>query len=210
MTRPKGAPPPAGRWCPEHGRHECTKAKHGGGPCHGTPARGLDACRRHLGKSERAAMAAALHAWAAVPGDDSVSPMDAAMGQLGLAFRRARLLGEEVARQIAGADGDGHGGMGGLVGFTYSASESAGGIYATGERIRGLVELEAQERDRVVRFAVACHQMGVADTRNRYIREAGDWLTSRLDDLLARLGVDVRDVGDVIAAWLRDQPAPGD
>ena len=40
------------------------------------------------------------------------------------------------------------------------------------------------------------------------VGQAADWLTGALDDLLARLGVDRRDVGDQIAAWLRDQPPP--
>ena len=201
------------RFCEAHRRWECTHDRKRGGQCHGpavkAPGAGyLPACRMHIGRPVATARRAAVTAWAATPGDDGISPMDAAMGQLGLAWRRARLLGEEVARQITEADGDGHGGMGGLVGYSYSASESAGGIYATGERIRGLVELEAAERDRVVRFAVACHQMGAVETRTRLMREASDWLTGRLDDLLVRLGVDRGEVGDQIAAWLRDQPPP--
>lgn len=54
------------------------------------------------------------------------------------------------------------GGASGLVGHTYGAVKDVG-VYATGEAVRGLVQLESAERDRCVRFAKAAHDMGIAD-----------------------------------------------
>lgn len=53
------------------------------------------------------------------------------------------------------------GGVAALVGHTYSAT-SDGDVYATGEAIRGLAELEAKERDRCATFAAKAIAAGLA------------------------------------------------
>ena len=49
---------------------------------------------------------------------------------------------------------------GGLIGFR-TGRAADGTIYATGEELRGLTILEAQERDRLARLARECHDLGI-------------------------------------------------
>ena len=49
-----------GRWCDQHGRWECVcPRKSGRGTCHGTPVKGSDRCRMHLGKQAEVVIAEA-------------------------------------------------------------------------------------------------------------------------------------------------------
>jgi hypothetical protein len=50
-------------------------------------------------------------------------------------------------------------GAGGLVGELKASGR--GGLYATGEQVRGLAELEGAERDRIAWYARQCHDMGI-------------------------------------------------
>jgi hypothetical protein len=153
------------RWCPDHGRLECTRAAHGGRVCHGSAVRGADRCRMHLGKQVETVRREQLTAWAATPWDGDVTPAGAVAGQLGLAWRRAALLAEELRRQAEGGD-----------------STPA-----------GLAAQEAAERERVVRFAEAAHRMGVQETQLKLSHEAGMRLTNMLRDILEDLGHDAGD-----------------
>jgi hypothetical protein len=50
-------------------------------------------------------------------------------------------------------------GAGGLVGHRVGMSQA--GPYPTGEEIRALTKLEGEERDRVMRYARECHEVGL-------------------------------------------------
>jgi hypothetical protein len=176
-----------GRWCDRHHRLECVHLCKDRSTCHGAAITGTDSCRMHCGKRATEARRDALTAWAAVPGDDGLTPGVAVLAQLGLAWRRAELLGEELRKQVAAANGDGT--PGGLVGHRYAASAAAGGVYATGEAVRALAELEAEERDRVVRFAQAGHQMGIAEERLWMAQETGSRIAVAVDAILRRLAL---------------------
>jgi hypothetical protein len=154
---------PAGdaRWCPRHGRLECTRRRsRGRGQCHGPAIKGTASCRFHVGKTVEEARRGALTAWAAVPDDRGITPMAAVSGELGLAWRRARLLGGLLAEQ---GQGEAAAGGGGLLG--------------------PLAALEAAERDRVVRYAERAHLMGVQDHWVNMAREAGGKIAQMLDGL---------------------------
>jgi hypothetical protein len=206
---------PAGdaRWCPRHGRLECARQRsRGRGPCHGPAIKGTGACRFHAGTTVAEARRAALTAWAAVPDDRGVTPLAAVAGELGLAWRRARLLGEELRRQVQAAAGDDDDG-GGLVGHVYSASAAADGIYPTGEHVRALAELEAAERERVVKFAATAHTMGVYEHQVAVARELGGALTRVLDGIFDDLSLTPAQralVPVVVPVRLRALPGPDD
>lgn len=68
----------------------------------------------------------------------------------------------EYAPLSGGAGVAAEGGTSGLIGHTYGAAGKDGRVYAQGEALRALVTLEAQERDRCVKFAEAAHRMGIA------------------------------------------------
>lgn len=204
-------------WCEQHGRFECVKNRkqsRGGGRCHQAAIRGLDRCRVHVGVSSDLAEAqgAAMDAWSAANGTLHLSPEEAVVGMYKLAWVRANfyssLLEEQVLRaqeEPAGTvddddDLDGHaaatktippiGEGAGLIGYTFS-SDREHGIFASGEAIRGLVQLEAQERDRVVKFAKAAHDMGIAEREIRIAEQQGELLASAVRRILDGLNLSV-------------------
>jgi len=79
-------------------------------------------------------------------------------------------------------------GNGGLIGHTFGSTR-AGEIFATGEALRGLVQLEGQERDRVVRFAKTAHDMGIAERETRLAEQLGGLVALVVPRLLDRLGL---------------------
>jgi hypothetical protein len=200
------------RWCDRHRRWECTHQRsRGRGQCHAIAITGTAACPVHAGKTVEAARRDAVTAWAASAGDDGISPAMAVAAQLGLAWRRAQLLGDELRRQAAGdAQGDGDGGQaasitGALIGSTWAASAAAGGRYETGEAVRALAQLEAAERERVVRFAKVAHDMGIDEQMARLGAEQGQLMVGLVRRALRKLGIDLDDghVGVVVAAEFR-------
>lgn len=70
------------------------------------------------------------------------------------------------------------GGVSALIGHTYDSSKD-GGIYATGEQIRGLADLEAKERDRCADFAAKAVKAGLA-TRQVELAERQGALIAQL------------------------------
>lgn len=64
------------------------------------------------------------------------------------------------------------GGVAALVGNTYAASNT-GSVYATGEALRGLAKLEAEERDRCASFAAKAVAAGLAERQVRLAERQG-------------------------------------
>lgn len=179
---------------------------------------GTDACRTHCGVNPDLAQAKgqAMHAWSAVSGEVELAPADAVLGMLRMSWVRAHFYASLLEEQVleaqedldgadtdADADADGSGdrtartrGAGavgpgaGLIGHVFSAVRDVG-IFATGEKVRGLVELEAAERDRVVKYAKVAHDMGIADREIRLAEQQGALLASAVKKILAGLNLSV-------------------
>lgn len=79
-----------------------------------------------------------------------------------------------------------HGEVAALIGHTYASSER--GVFATGEAIRGLVELEAQERDRCAKFAKLALDAGIAERTVRLAESQAGQLTVFVRGMLTALG----------------------
>lgn len=106
---------------------------------------------------------------------------------LQMSWARVHVYAGLLERQVADADTSLGVGMGeGLVGFTRSASPSVG-VYESGEAVRGLAQLEAQERDRCVRFAKVAHDMGIADREIRLAEAQGQMLAGVISRILDAL-----------------------
>lgn len=69
------------------------------------------------------------------------------------------------------------GGVAALVGHQWSATKD-GDIYATGEAIRGLAQLEASERDRCAGFAAKAVAAGLAERQVRVAEQVGATLVA--------------------------------
>lgn len=205
-TQPGGA-----RWCPEHGRFECVKPRRAGrGTCHSPAITGTDACRMHAGVRAEVAKARgeAVTAWSALQGEPAVDPSLAVLGMLQVAWLRAHLyaglleaqvvaqggtaddvpaeLGEAEDVEPAVSDGPS---TGGLIGNTYAPAKGGDGRVVTGEAARGLVVLEAAERDRVVRYAKTAHDMGIAERQTELAKAQADMMYVVVLAVLDRVGL---------------------
>lgn len=161
------------RWCTEHSRWEC--AANLGRAHHGVAIRGMPYCRHHVGKTTALAKAqgeANLLAWSTAAAAEE-RPLDVGqvvMDQLRVAVLRADLYGELLRIQVEAAAGSEDLEVDGLVAPTYTIGRE-GQRYQTGEQVRGLAKLEAEWRDRAVRFAKTAHDMGI-DERQVELEQA--------------------------------------
>jgi hypothetical protein len=191
--------PGGARWCddPKHNRLECAKGRtHGRGLCHGPAIRGTDACkihggiRREVAKAKGQARISAFSALGTAREGEAVDASAAVLGMLQQSWLRANLYGQLLLQQIT-KDGDGDAvgenydpsdtvKPGGLIGFRYGAAGKDGDIYAVSEEARALVMLEAQERDRCVKYAKTAHDMGISDRLISMAERWGDQVVSRL------------------------------
>lgn len=212
MSRPGGA-----RFCVEHQRWECTKQRSKQrGDCHNLAVAGTDACRNHAGVSLEVAKAqgqARITAWSAFGGLPDVHPGHAVLAMLHMSWLRvhlyARLLEEQVGNEADDVVGSWNGdnddedgfprgaaresspaGTAGLIGHVFAADKQAG-IFASGEARRALVDLEAQERDRCVKFAKVAHDMGIAEREVKLAEQQGQLLALVINNVLGDLSLTV-------------------
>lgn len=211
---PKGPNLGGARWCEEHERYECTKNRtKREGRCHQAAVAGTSACPHHGGQSLEVMKAqgqARITAWSAFGGLPDVHPGHAVLAMLHMSWLRvhlyARLLEEQVvgeAEDVPGswngdADDEGYprgvarqsspAGTAGLIGHTFSADKVAG-IFPSGEARRALVDLEAQERDRCVKFAKVAHDMGIAEREVKLAEQQGQLLAMVINNVLGDLSL---------------------
>lgn len=94
------------------------------------------------------------------------------------------------------------GGVAALIGNTYSDAKD-GGIYATGEAIRGLAKLEAEERDRCADFARKAVAAGLAERQVRLAEQQAEMVVKAIDAALEAAGIPVGDRGPAKIAAAR-------
>lgn len=92
-----------------------------------------------------------------------------------------------------------------LIGHTYAGTQTSG-VIATGERIRGLAELEAQERDRCMEFAFKAKRAEVGDHLIRMSEQMAGMTAAAMEAFATRRGLDPQDprvradIADALAA----------
>lgn len=171
------------RWCGQHGRWECAAAKP---DHHATAIRGLAYCKNCCGRPLALAKSlgeANLLTWSTAAASPDLAPLDpgrVVLEQLRVAVMRSDLYGELLRWQIEAEDESG------LIGKTYAAS-ATGARVETGEAVRALAKLEAEWRDRVVRFAKAAHDMGIAERHVELEQERAGLVTAAFRAALAVL-----------------------
>jgi hypothetical protein len=141
---------------------------------------------------------ARITAWSAMGAPSEGGTVDAGMAVLGMlqmSWLRAHAYGELLRRQVIeqGEDGplqqEDMPDSSGLIGFTYGAAGRDGTIYAQSEAVRGLVLLESQERDRVVKYAKVAHDMGISDRITSLAEKWGDLVITRIMTVLDGLNL---------------------
>lgn len=201
MSTPRAQPPlnrtnnpGQARWCETHLRLECTRHKiKTGEQCHAQAIRGIDKCRNHCGQAFAVAAAkgeARITAWTAIGQGLHVDAGMAVLGMLHMSWLRAAAYGELLRQQVmkdkpADPDRDGPDpgdglDVSGLIGHRYGAAGAEGTVFAVSEEVRALVDLEAKERDRVVKFAKTAHDMGISERLTGMAERWGDVVVTRL------------------------------
>jgi hypothetical protein len=98
---------------------------------------------------------------------------------------------EHASRQTARADLErifATGGVAALIGHQYGATKN-GDVYATGEAIRGLAKLEAEERDRCAAMAAKAVAAGLAERQVRLAEQQGVQMAGVFRRVLDALGL---------------------
>jgi len=101
------------------------------------------------------------------------------------------IMPEHAAKQAARADLErifNVGGVAALIGHSYTSTKD-GDVFATGEAIRGLAKLEAEERDRCANFAAKAVAAGLAERAVRVAERQGREMAGVFRRVLEQLGL---------------------
>lgn len=189
---------------------KCTKRKspsRGGGPCGAYAVKGTvpPICAGHGGKApqvrRKAHVRAELQAWGLNDQVSLVDPVETMLRLLTQSYARVELYSglmreafDAGERQDAG-DGSAAddlervlttGGVRALIGYKRSAAAD-GTIYRSEEIVRGLAKLEAEERDRAMKFAERAVAAGLNERIVRVAEHTGAMLATVLRSALTRL-----------------------
>lgn len=177
-----------GRWCDQHGRYECTKNSKRGGPCHQVRLPGLNACKNHSGRAYQVSKEigqAQITAWS-TGGQPDINYTEVVLSVLQMTYLRLEVLSRMLREQAIELD-EGSQPTEGLIGYRYGAGGKDGKIYVVSEELRGLVQLEAAERDRAVKYAKTAHDMGIDERMTslaeKWADDVGDALSKIFDGL---------------------------
>jgi len=188
------------RWCEEHAALECTKHRtKGRGPCHKRAIRGTDACDLHSGYRRSVAKAqgeARITMWSIAGQPTKLDAGMTVLSVLQMSYLRLGMYADMLRRQVA-IDGytaddlaeSDRPKASGLIGFRYGAAGKDGVIYAQSEEVRALVRLEAEERDRVVKFAKVAHDMGISERITSLAERWGDIVAEKVVTMLDALNL---------------------
>lgn len=158
-------------------------------PCKNDPIAGGKVCRSHGGNAPQVRAKAAIVAELKAFRLDGLNPDDPGKTLLEfmqLAKQRALLYMLELEEHIAGSES------------LHKAliAEAWGEFGATGEYIRGLAQLEAQERDRAANLAVKAVAAGLAERQVRLAERQAEVMFELIEAALAGAGV----VGPAVVA----------
>lgn len=162
---------------------KCIGKKSDGQPCQRWAVKGATVCPSHGGNApqvrKRAAVRAEIESWGL--GDTTVDPGETLLRLLSQAVARADRYAAAIQRLV-----DEQGLQAALVGDTYVVDDS-GESRKVGEYIRGLAQLENQERDRSAKFAEMAIKAGLAERQVRLAERQTELvekaLVAALDDL---------------------------
>lgn len=168
----------------------CTAKRTDGTPCSAWPVHGSDKCVQHLFNPKaraNAAVRAEVLRWGL--GNANIDPGETLLRLLSQAVNRAEHYASllEVQYELAAeghTDTDLPVGVTALIGHKYDLDRE-GNRVAGEEAIRGLVELEATERDRAARFAGLAISAGLAERQVRMAEQLGPRIAAALKEILS-------------------------
>lgn len=160
--------------------------------CKNHAMHGGTVCDSHGGKApqvrRKAAVRAELIAWGL--NDTTEDPGDVLLRLVTQSAHRAALYSDMLQEQYAQADLGAESvelpnGVSALIGYKYGAAGAEGTVYQVEEAIRGLVLLEAQERDRCAKFAKTAIDAGIAERQVSLAERQGALIADVLRAVLA-------------------------
>jgi hypothetical protein len=183
---------------------KCGKHRTDGQPCGAQAVDGTDACIRHAGRptaehKARGAIVTEVRRWNV--GDVAEDPGTLLLRLMTVSEWNRQAYEAEIDRILTATDlhlSDA------LVAETL-VLDKEGHTHVVGEYIRGIVTLEAQERDRAANLAVKALAAGIAERQVRIAEQQGVLVARVLRDALTALGHDPTDpnVRQVMVTHLR-------
>lgn len=172
---------------------KCRGRRVDGEPCGKWAIAGATVCYKHGGGAKqvrsKAIVRADLLQWGL--NDTTEDPGEVLLRLVTQASRRAALYADLLERQYQAAAHSSTAdmadlpiGVAALIGFKYS-SDNTGKLYEVEEAIRGLVQLEAQERDRCAKFAKTALDAGIAERQVRLAERQGELIAAVLRAVLS-------------------------
>jgi hypothetical protein len=169
----------------------CSRLRADSQPCRANAVRGTDprACRRHVGKSlarvrAEVAVKETVIAWGL--GDTKTDPGELLLRLVTQAALRADAYSRELARVVAEKDNDL---KKALTGDSYTSDGEMSEPVKTGEYIRAITKLEAEERDRAASFATKAIAAGLAERQVRLAERQAELAAQFVNAVLDDLGV---------------------
>ncbi|MFD2421657.1 hypothetical protein [Amycolatopsis pigmentata] len=162
-------------------------------PCKGDAIKGGKVCHMHGGRAKqvraKAAVRAEVMAWGL--GDTTVDPGEVLLRLVSQSAARAQRYSVEIEKLA-----DDHGGdlAKAMIGDSLVLDRD-GNEVKVGEYIRGLVQLEAQERDRCAGFAAKAVAAGLAERQVRLAERQAEMVIKAVEAALEAAGVPAGDRG---------------
>lgn len=157
------------------------RIKANGDQCGNAPAKGATVCHAHGARAphiaKKALVKAEIMAWGL--NDETVDPGLTLLHLVAQSRRRATRLSLLLEADFADKQ------VAALVGSAYDEDG-----HKSGEYMKGLVKLEAEERDRCARFSHLAHSAGIASDQLKLAESFGSQIIDVLRVALTKLGHD--------------------
>jgi hypothetical protein len=169
----------------------CTKLRTNRQPCKAFAVRGTEppACRRHTGKkleTVRAEVAIREDALRWGLGDSKTDPGELLLRLVAQAAIRADAYAAELVRVVEECEGDL---KKALTGDSYTSGGEGSDPVKTGEYIRAITKLEADERDRAANFATKAVAAGLAERQVHLAELQGAMIAGVIKAILGDLNL---------------------
>lgn len=179
VTEPAVAPP---EHVTNHTKCWGSSRRNDGRQCRNDPLPGSTKCRMHIGNKKaraNAAVRAELSRWSL--GTADIDPAETLLRLLSQSRARVEMYAARLETQVVEHGGDI---VAAMVADSYVVSDS-GALQKVGEYIRGLAQLEADERDRCAQFARLAIAAGLAERQVRVAEQQGAMIASLLRAVLS-------------------------
>jgi hypothetical protein len=170
---------------------KCSRNRADGQHCKANAVKGTEplACRRHVGKKlslVRAEVAVREEVLSWGLGDTKTDPGELLLRLVTQAALRADAYSRELARVIDEQDGNL---KKALTGTSWTSGGEGSEPVKTGEYIRAITQLEANERDRAANFATKAIAAGLAERQVRMAERQAEMAAAFVHAVLDELGV---------------------